>query len=137
MSFNFAAVFFALFATSSLLLPGAHGFLQAAPATHPSALFASRREVIGVGFTAAVVGALPAIAEEGSIVELQVANLDGVEGRTGTIKIQMRPDWAPRGVQRFEVQHNWSQTSINKFHTSTIVLTKCRLSMRSLSYCRS
>jgi hypothetical protein len=103
MSFNFAAVFLSLFATSDLL-PGAHGFLQAAPATRPSALLASRREVVGAGFTAAVIGALPAIAEEGSIIELQVANLDGVEGRTGTIKIQMRPDWAPRGVQRFEVR---------------------------------
>jgi hypothetical protein len=103
MSFSFASVFFSLVATSNLL-PEVHGFLQATPSTRPSALFASRREVVEIGFTAAVVGALPAIAEEGSIVELQVANLDGVEGRTGTIKIQMRPDWAPRGVQRFEVQ---------------------------------
>lgn len=98
------AVFLSLFVTTNIM-PGAHGFLQpAAPATLPSALFASRREVVGAGFlTAAVVGAPPAIAEEGSIVELQVANLDGVEGRTGTIMIQLRPDWAPRGVQRFEV----------------------------------
>jgi hypothetical protein len=103
VSFNLA-VFLSLFVTTNIL-PGAHGFLQPAPATRPSALFASRREVVGVGFlSAAVVGTQPAIAEEGSIVELQVANLDGVEGRTGTIKIQLRPDWAPRGVQRFEVR---------------------------------
>ena len=40
----------------------------------------------------------------GRIVELQVANLDGKEGETGTIKIQLRPDWAPRGSARFEVR---------------------------------
>lgn len=116
LSFNFVALFFSLVATSNLLL-GAHGFLQVAPAIRPSALFVSRREVLGVGFTAAVVGSQPVIAEEGSIVELQVANLDGVEGRTGTIKIQLRPDWAPRGVQRFEVQYKWSQTSSYKCRT--------------------
>lgn len=105
LSFNLA-VFLSIFVITNML-PGAHGFLQPAPATRPSALFASRREVIGAGFlTAAVVGTLPAIAEEGSIVELQVANLDGVEGRTGTIKIQLHPDWAPRGVERFEVSED-------------------------------
>lgn len=39
----------------------------------------------------------------GRIVELTVANLEGIEGNTGTIKIQLRPEWAPRGAKRFEV----------------------------------
>jgi peptidyl-prolyl cis-trans isomerase A (cyclophilin A) len=48
-----------------------------------------------------------AVAEEnspttGRIVELTVSNLDGVASQTGTIKIQLRPEWAPRGAQRFE-----------------------------------
>lgn len=47
---------------------------------------------------------LPAFAEDtsapGKIVEIEVKNLD--DGSAGTIKIQMKPDWAPRGVARFE-----------------------------------
>lgn len=38
----------------------------------------------------------------GRIVEMTVSNLDGNPDKTGTIKIQMRPEWAPRGVKRFE-----------------------------------
>mmetsp|Transcript_890 Transcript_890/g.1876 ORF Transcript_890/g.1876 Transcript_890/m.1876 type:complete len:276 (-) Transcript_890:154-981(-) len=47
---------------------------------------------------------LPVLAEDTSeprkIVEIEVTNLEG--GSAGTIKIQMKPDWAPRGVARFE-----------------------------------
>lgn len=76
----------------------------------------SRRGVLG-RLRGAVVGAATlsifrpqiALAEHapatttGRIVELVVENVDGVEGKTGSIKLQLRPEWAPRGVQRFEV----------------------------------
>ena len=38
----------------------------------------------------------------GRIVELKVSNLEGNPDLTGTIKIQLEPSWAPKGVQRFE-----------------------------------
>ena len=42
-------------------------------------------------------------SKDGKIVEMTIANVDGVEGNTGKIKIQLRPEWAPRGAQRFQV----------------------------------
>jgi len=44
----------------------------------------------------------PAIAAEERKIELVISNLEGTEGNTGRIVIQMHPDWAPNGVARFE-----------------------------------
>ena len=71
--------------------------------------FSSVKSLFGAAVLIAGVGGkpLPVFAEEtdttpsGNIVEIEVNNLDG--GIAGTIKIQMKPDWAPRGVARFEV----------------------------------
>ena len=51
----------------------------------------------------------------GRIVELQVANLQGNADQTGTIRIQLEPTWAPRGVERFEdltAAHFWKDCRI-------------------------
>lgn len=53
--------------------------------------------------------AAPEGDEAGKIVTMQVDNLDGEPGNTGTIKIQMQPSWAPRGVERFEVRADESR----------------------------
>jgi hypothetical protein len=66
-----------------------------------------KRVVLGAGTAAVLNKNAPAFAEEatsGKIVEMQIANLGGEVGKTGTVRIQMRPEWAPRGVSRFEVR---------------------------------
>lgn len=95
----------------SALLPDTLGFHVAPPPSQTlssSALYASsRRNVVETaGLTAAAIlagSALPVnAAEEGKVVAFQVDNLDGTPGKTGTIKIQLRPEWSPNGVKRFE-----------------------------------
>ena len=69
--------------------------------------FASVKKLFGASVLVSSLGGkpVPALAEDasasGNIVEIEVSNLDG--GSAGTIKIQMKPEWAPRGVARFEV----------------------------------
>jgi len=68
--------------------------------------FSSVKKFIGASVLVSGLGGrtLPAFADDatasGNIIEIEVKNLDG--GSAGTIKIQMKPDWAPRGVARFE-----------------------------------
>ena len=51
----------------------------------------------------------PALAEDatpspvtGKVVVMEIGNVGGEEGKTGTIKIQLHPEWAPIGTKRFE-----------------------------------
>jgi peptidyl-prolyl cis-trans isomerase A (cyclophilin A) len=51
----------------------------------------------------------PVLAEDiiespGRVVKLEIANLDGVEGNIGIVKIKLQSEWAPVGVKRFEVR---------------------------------
>jgi hypothetical protein len=51
----------------------------------------------------------PVLAEDimqspGRVVQLEIANLEGVEGNIGIVKIKLQSEWAPRGVKRFEVR---------------------------------
>ncbi|MGK3754523.1 MAG: hypothetical protein ACI8RD_006832 [Bacillariaceae sp.] len=73
--------------------------------------FSTVKRFLGASILVGVGGSkpLPVFAEEtdtspsGNIIEIQVNNLEGDPEKTGTIKIQMKPEWAPRGVARFEV----------------------------------
>jgi hypothetical protein len=71
--------------------------------------FASvRRLFLGAGAVSSVVGGrlVPVFAEStdgsstsiGNIVEIQVSNLDGNPDSTGTIKIQLKPEWVSSTV---------------------------------------
>ena len=71
----------------------------------------------------------PAVAEEdGRIVEMEIGNIDGQEGKTGKIRIQLHPEWAPRGVQRFEVS-----IRMNRFYiTFSMLLERYSLTLKLL-----
>jgi hypothetical protein len=60
----------------------------------------------GVSTVSKTLSSPEAFADEtnaGKIVEFTLNNLDGEIGKVGTVKIQLQPDWAPKGVARFEV----------------------------------
>ncbi|KAL3936297.1 MAG: hypothetical protein SGARI_002616, partial [Bacillariaceae sp.] len=69
--------------------------------------FSSVRKVfLGAGAVVSTLGSkpLPSFAEDtgsssGNVVEIKVENIDGPNS-SGTIKIQLKPEWAPRGVAR-------------------------------------
>jgi peptidyl-prolyl cis-trans isomerase A (cyclophilin A) len=59
----------------------------------------------GVSTVSKTLSSPEAFADEtnaGKIVEFTLNNLDGEIGKVGTVKIQLQPDWAPKGVARFE-----------------------------------
>ena len=68
-----------------------------------------RKAVVGTATLAAFrqkpapVNAEDILASPGRTVQLEIANLEGVAGNTGIVKIKLQPEWAPRGVKRFEV----------------------------------
>ena len=78
-----------------------------------------KRVFIGTGAAVASQGIPVAFADDtapvGKVVEIAVANLDGDPSKTGTIRIQMKPEWAPRGVSRFEV------SSVDSLRNSTCI----------------
>lgn len=73
--------------------------------------FSSRRHAalqISAAAAAVLAGSYPsgAIAQDadtGKLIEFTVNNLDGNEGSTGTFVVKTHPEWAPIGVERFEV----------------------------------
>jgi peptidyl-prolyl cis-trans isomerase A (cyclophilin A) len=86
---------------------------QLAMASERREVFGLARRVIGV-VTASLFNTLkspsPARAAivndntlvNGRTITFTVMNLGGEEGKTGTFKVQTAPEWAPRGVARFE-----------------------------------
>lgn len=116
---------FALFTlVASNLLVGSFGLVAPSPSFRTTTSLSAkidkqdsspstRRELLETTVTAAAAAAItfssgtvsPASADEGQtgrIVEFQVSNLDGIEGKTGTFQVQLKPEWAPEGVKRFE-----------------------------------
>lgn len=109
----------ALFLLSNLENVKAFGVKRSLPRTHSLTVLQAEREsrrrdlfngvrriFLGAGAVATLnkESVRPAFAEEttGKIIEMEIANIEGEAGKTGTIKIQLRPEWAPRGVARFE-----------------------------------
>jgi peptidyl-prolyl cis-trans isomerase A (cyclophilin A) len=69
-----------------------------------TALFSARRDVLATSAAALVstifVDQAFAEGESGKIVQFTIKNLD--DGSSGIVKIQLRPDLAPKGAARFE-----------------------------------
>mmetsp|Transcript_13810 Transcript_13810/g.21046 ORF Transcript_13810/g.21046 Transcript_13810/m.21046 type:complete len:244 (-) Transcript_13810:1149-1880(-) len=64
----------------------------------------ARRDVLAASLTGAAASIMatsqPAAAEDGKVVEFTVKNLS--DGSSGVVRIKLHPDWAPKGVARFE-----------------------------------
>lgn len=84
--------------------------------------FVKKTAVVGLGFlyTSEPAEAVDDSAVSGRIVEFTVNNLNGQEGKTGSFQIQMAPEWAPKGVARFEVSGNCCV--VEKSSSSFVVL---------------
>jgi len=61
-----------------------------------------KRAIVGAATLGVFHEQIASAEEQGRTVELEIANLEGVEGNTGKVKIKLQPDWAPTGVKRFE-----------------------------------
>ncbi len=96
----------------------------------------SRRNIFRNIFTAtlaAFVRNAPAVADDSiaappqgaNVILFEIQNLEGVEGNSGQFKIQMRPDWAPRGVQRFEVSYQNALFKSLKYEEAANVIFCC------------
>ncbi|CAB9506861.1 trans isomerase A [Seminavis robusta] len=106
-----------LFLCLGLLSPGTCAFAPSAPSTTTRTstelsafgrrqVFRGLRRVVFAGTAASVFQREAALAEAapttGRIVEIEFANVDGSSTQSGKVKVQMRPEWAPRGAARFE-----------------------------------
>jgi len=88
-------------------------------------VFSNVKRAVFAGGIASIFRKTPAFADDtastptnGRIVEFEIGNVGGEEGKTGKVKIQLRPEWAPQGVKRFEVGYRLS-LYFSPFHVDT------------------
>jgi len=92
-----------------------------------------RRAVVGTVTLASFrpklqpVNAEEILSSQGRVVQLEIANLEGEEGNTGVVKIKLQPEWAPRGVKRFEVRLHRVCRSITSVSVFAIVIILDRI----------
>lgn len=79
-------------AAAALLLVDASGSSFAAP---------GRRGLLG-GAGAALLSGASAARAEGELIATFKVQLEGDDGQASEVKVRLRPEWAPRGVKRFQ-----------------------------------